>query len=82
MVRAVAKLHVILSYNFQILSKFPAHDHIKINGEVEQNYSDNFVVDFVVKKNVFKHLFILREIHNQKHKIYVKSFSYAVRCNC
>ena len=36
-------------YIFNMLSKFQAHDHIKINCEVEQNYSDNFSIDFVVE---------------------------------
>ena len=40
---------MIFSYKINELSKIPAHDHIKINGEVEQNYSDNFGIEFFVE---------------------------------
>ena len=43
-----AKLHIIFSYNINILSKFPAHGHVKINYEVEQNYSDSFGIELNV----------------------------------
>ena len=35
----------IFSYKFNLLSKFSAHDHVKINCEIEQNYSDNFGIE-------------------------------------
>ena len=37
------------SYNFYIMSKFPAHGHLKISSDVEKNYSDNFGIEFVVE---------------------------------
>ena len=30
------------------MNKFTANDNIKLNDEVEQNYSENFDIDFVV----------------------------------
>ena len=44
-----ARLHIIFSYKFNILNKLTAHDKIKINFEVELNYSVNFGIVFVVE---------------------------------
>ena len=44
-----AKPHIIFPYHFNTLSKFPVHDHIKINYEVEPNYSDIFRIEFNVE---------------------------------
>ena len=43
------KFHIIFSYILNILSNFPAQGHIKVNDEVEKNYSDNVGIEFVVE---------------------------------
>ena len=67
-----AKPHNFSSNSFNILNKFPAHNHIEIKSEVEQNYRDNFGIEFVVeikKYMVYKNILILPEIHYKRYKI-------------
>ena len=41
------KPHIIFSYNVNIFSEFLAQEHVNVNGEVEQNYSNVSGIKFV-----------------------------------
>ena len=43
-----------------ILIKFTAHDNIKINGEVEKNFSENLSIEFVVEIKTYIYIYVFK----------------------